>query len=128
MGLASWGAIVENTLLVDDSPYKNVMNNPYNAIHPQSFTYFFKKSTKNKPYLLLQLWPFLQGLKELGLSIPVYCREHSLFGSKWLFPKNKEHERFKTVWLKDQRGFKVPYVDLSMPNAPYTNVGGPSNL
>jgi hypothetical protein len=40
MGLASRGAIVENTLLVDDSPYKNVMNNPYNAIHPQSFIFF----------------------------------------------------------------------------------------
>jgi hypothetical protein len=81
MGLAYQGATTENTLLVKDSPYKNVLNDPYNAVHPLTFTYFTEKNTKKKPYLTHQLWPFLKGLKDSGLPVPVYCREHSLFGS-----------------------------------------------
>jgi hypothetical protein len=58
MGLAGRGATVENTFLVDDSPYKNVFNDPYNVVHPLIFTYFMEKNTKKKPYLIHQLWPF----------------------------------------------------------------------
>jgi hypothetical protein len=72
MGLASWVATAENTLLVDDSPYKNVLNDPYNVVHPLTFTYFMEKSMKKKPYLTHQLWPFLKDLKDSGLPIPVY--------------------------------------------------------
>jgi hypothetical protein len=53
MGLAGQRATMENTLFVDDSSYKNVKNDPYNEVHPQTFTYFFEKSTKKKPYLFL---------------------------------------------------------------------------
>jgi hypothetical protein len=74
MGLGGRGATVENTLLVDDSSYKNVLNDPYNAVHPVTFTYFTKKNTKKRPYLTYQLWPFLKGLKESGLPVPIYCR------------------------------------------------------
>jgi hypothetical protein len=52
MGLAGQGTTIENILLVDDSPYKNVLNDPYNAVHPLTFTYFTEKSTKKKPYLI----------------------------------------------------------------------------
>jgi hypothetical protein len=51
MGLGGRGATVENTLLVDDTPYKNVLNDPYNAVRPVTFTYFMEKSTKKRPYL-----------------------------------------------------------------------------
>jgi hypothetical protein len=127
MGLAGQGAIVDNTLLVDDSPYKNVLNDPYNAVHPVTFTYFMEKSTK-KPYLTHQLWPFLKALKDSGLPVPVYCRQHSLFGSRRLFPADEEYERFRTVTLRDQRGFDVPFLGPHIPGAPYTNVGGPSDM
>jgi hypothetical protein len=127
MGLARQGATAENTLLVDDSPYKNVLNDPYNVVHPVTFTYFMEKNTK-KPYLIYQLWPFLKGLKDSGLSVPVYCREHSLFGSRQLFLGVKEYERFRIVILRDQRGFDVPYLGPHIPGAPYTNVGGPSDM
>jgi hypothetical protein len=128
MGLAGRGATLENTLLVDDSPYKNVLNNPYNAVHPLTFTSFMEKSMKKKPYLIHQLWPFLKGLKDSGLSVPVYCREHSLFGSRRLFPGDQEYKRFRTVILRDQRGFDVPYLGPHIPGAPYTNLGGPSYM
>ena len=74
MGLGGRCATMENTLLVDDSSNKNVLNDPYNAVHPVIFTYFIEKITKKKPYLVRQLWPFLKGLKDSGLSVPVYCR------------------------------------------------------
>jgi hypothetical protein len=126
MGLGGRGATVKNTLLVDDTPYKNVLNDPYNAVHPLTFTYFTAKNTKKRPYLTYQLWPFLKGLKESGLPLPVYCRQNSLFGSRQLFPGDKEYERYKTVIPRDQRGFEVPYLGPHIPGAPYTNVGGPS--
>jgi hypothetical protein len=52
MGLGGQGATAENTLLVDDTPYKNVLNDPYNAVHPMTFTYFSDKNTKKRPYLI----------------------------------------------------------------------------
>jgi hypothetical protein len=128
MGLGGRGATPENTLLVDDTPYKNVLNDPYNAVHPMTFTYFMEKSTKKRPYLTYQLWPFLKGLKESGLPVPLYCRQHSLFGSMRLFPGDEEYERYKTVIPRDQRGFEVPYVGPHIPGAPYTNVGNPSHM
>jgi hypothetical protein len=126
--LGGRGATPENTLLVDDMPYKNVLNDPYNAVHLVTFTYFMEKSTKKRPYLTYQLWPFLKGLKESGLLVPVYCRHHSLFGSKRLFPEDEEYERYKTVIPRDQRGFEVPYVGPHIPGAPYTNVDNPSHM
>jgi hypothetical protein len=128
MGLAGWDATAENTLLVDDSPYKNALNDPYNAVHPVTFTYFMEKNTKKKPYLIYQLWPFLKDLKDSGLSVPMYCREHNLLGSRQLFPGDEEYERFRTVILRDQRGFSVPYLGPHIPGAPYTNIGGPSDM
>jgi hypothetical protein len=74
MGLAGWGTTAENTLLMDDSPYKNVLNDSYNVVHLLTFMYFTEKSTKKKPYLTHQLWPFLKVLKDSGLSVPIYCR------------------------------------------------------
>jgi hypothetical protein len=127
MGLASRGTTLENTLLVDDLPYKNIKNDPYNVVHPQTFMYFTEKNMK-KPYLLQQLWPFFQGLKDSGLPVPMYCRQHRAFGNQRLFLGDEEYERFATIRPRDQRGFEVPYVGLPMLGAPYTNVGGPSDL
>jgi hypothetical protein len=126
MGLGGQGATAENTLLVDDTPYKNVLNDPYNAVHPLTFTHFTEKNSKKRPYLTYELWPFLKGLKESGLPVPVYCRQNSLFGSTRLFLGDEEFEHYKTVIPRDQRGFEVPYLGPHIPGAPYTNVSGPS--
>jgi hypothetical protein len=113
---------------VDDSPYKNVLNDPYNAVHPLTFTFQSEKRTKKKPYLLLELWLFLKGLKESGSLVQVYCRQNSEFGTTRLFPGDEVYERFKTVIPKDRRGFEDPYVGPPMPGAPYTNVGNPTDM
>ena len=52
MGLVGRGATIDSILLVDDSPHKNVLNDPYNVVHPLTFIYFTEKSTKKKPYLI----------------------------------------------------------------------------
>ena len=36
-GLKGSGALLENTLLIDDSPYKNVRNDIWNVVHPLPF-------------------------------------------------------------------------------------------
>jgi hypothetical protein len=97
MGLGGRDATTKNTLLMDDLPYKNVFNDPYNVVHHVTFTYFMEKNTKKRPYLIYHLWPFLKGLKDSGLSLPVYYRQHSLFSSRRLFLGDEEYERFKTV-------------------------------
>ena len=76
IGFEGRGATMENNLLMDDTSYKNVLNDPYNAIHPQTFTFNLEKHTKKKSYLIHQLWPFLKGLKESGSLIcwPLYAR------------------------------------------------------
>jgi hypothetical protein len=59
MGLAGWGATVENTLLVDDSSYKNVLNNPYNVVHCMTFTYFMEKKIRRRSLtLFISFGPF----------------------------------------------------------------------
>jgi hypothetical protein len=113
---------------VDDMPYKNVLNDPYNAVHPMTFMYFMEKNTKKRPYLTYQLWPFLKGLKESRLPILVYCRQHSLFESRQLFPGDEDYEHYKTIIPRDQRGFEVPYLGPHIPGAPYTNVGNPLDM
>ena len=44
--LQDGGATQENTLLIDDTPYKNVLNNPYTAIHPSTYTKFTERKFK----------------------------------------------------------------------------------
>jgi hypothetical protein len=51
-----------------------------------------------------------------------------LFNSRQLFPRNEEYERYRTIILRDQRGFDVPYLGPHILGAPYTNIGGPSDM
>ena len=60
-GLKGSGASVENTLLIDDSPYKNVRNGMWSVVHPLPF------HSVNKPagmaWFRHQLIPWLRRLK-----------------------------------------------------------------
>ena len=69
MGLAGWGVIIKNTLLVDDSSCKNVLNDPYTAVYPVTFTYFMEKSTKKKPYHTPSM-ALSQGFEEFKFTHP----------------------------------------------------------
>jgi len=70
-GLFDKGATIDNCLIIDDLPYKNIMNNPYSAVHPPC--------TKNSEKKLKSWWlpffqqimiPFLQELLASSFTIP----------------------------------------------------------
>jgi NLI interacting factor-like phosphatase len=77
-GLRDTSACAENTLLVDDSPYKNVRNNMWNAVHPEPF--IGAHPERYPGYLLRELMPWLRRLKESGQTVPEYCRNNPRFG------------------------------------------------
>jgi hypothetical protein len=70
MGLGGRGATAENTLLVDDMSYKNVLNDPYNAVHPVTFTYFTEKSTKKGPLPYLSDVALSKGFEGIRVAHP----------------------------------------------------------
>lgn len=71
------GASSKNTLLIDDSPIKNLLNCPYNAIHPPPFNQA-KEARIDDPYLTHKLIPYLIGLYNSEMSVPDYCMENPL--------------------------------------------------
>jgi hypothetical protein len=78
-GLRDTGAGAESTLLVDDTPYKNVRNNRWNAVHPTAFIGAFPQ--RSFGYLEHQLMPWLRRLKESGQTVPEFCRNNAGFGT-----------------------------------------------
>jgi hypothetical protein len=63
-GLQDMGAHPENTLLVNDSSYKNIKNNMWNAVHPTIF--IASHPDRSKEYLDHELRPWLRHLKDSG--------------------------------------------------------------
>jgi hypothetical protein len=76
------GARPENTLLVDDSPYKNVRNNMWNAVHPTVF--IGSHPERSVGYLEREFMPWLRHMKDSGQTVPDYCRNNPGFGSACL--------------------------------------------
>jgi hypothetical protein len=78
-GLRDTSARPENTLLVDDSPYKNVRNNIWNAVHPTMF--IGSHPERSLGYLEYELMPWLKRMKDSGQTVPDHCRNNPRFGS-----------------------------------------------
>ena len=66
------GALMENTLLIDDSLYKNVKNNMWNEVHPLPFHNINKHV--GIAWFFHQLIPWLCQLKHLGQIISKFCK------------------------------------------------------
>ena len=68
-GLKGSGASADNTLLIEDSPYKNIRNNMWNAVHPSPY------QSVNEPagtaWFRHQLIPWLHRLKHSGQTVVV---------------------------------------------------------
>ena len=79
---------MENTLLIDDSPYKNVRNDMWNVVHPLPF------QSVNEPvgtaWFCHQLIPWLCQLKHSGQSIHRFCKANQGFGQRRLLPDDRE--------------------------------------
>ena len=70
-GLKGSGASVENTFLIDDSPYKNVRNGMWSAVHPLPF--HSVNELARTAWFRHQLIPWLCRLKHSGQTIPRFC-------------------------------------------------------
>ena len=90
-GLKGTGATVANTLLIDDSPYKNVRNDMWNAIHPSPF----HSSTKpaGTAWFRHQMIPWLRQLKHSSQTVPRFCKANQGFGQRRLLPDEDEAKR-----------------------------------
>ena len=90
-GLKGSGASADNTLLIDDSPYKNVRNNMWNAVHPSPY------QSINEPvgtaWFWHQLIPWLRRLKHSGQTVPRFCKANQGFGQRRLLPDEEETMR-----------------------------------
>jgi hypothetical protein len=65
-----------NTLLVDNTPYKNMFNGPYNAIFLDSFDGHCEKDH----YLLGSVFPYLENLIHLDMVFPPLLNTIPLVG------------------------------------------------
>ena len=63
-GLKGKGASVDNTLLIDDSPYKNVRNGMWSVVHPLPF--HIVNEPAGTAWFRHQLIPWLRRLKQSG--------------------------------------------------------------
>ena len=70
---------LDDILLIDDSPLKNLMNDSYSAVFPPSF-----RGDENDSYLLDTLLPWLDGLFKSNEAVAQYVQNHALFGSQSL--------------------------------------------
>ena len=82
---------MENTLLIDDSPYKNVRNDMWSAVYPLPF------HSVNEPvgtaWFCHQLIPWLRQLKHLGQSVSRFYEANQGFGQRRLLPDDGEAMR-----------------------------------
>ena len=69
-------ASFENTLLIDDTPYKNLLNPPHNAVHPPSFD--GRGDSRTAPYLTKHLAPYLRRLVTSGLPVQTFVEQNRL--------------------------------------------------
>ena len=82
---------MENTLLIDDSPYKNVTNDMWNAVHPSPFHSAIEPA--GTAWFRHQLIPWLCGLKHSGQTIPRFCEANQGFGQRHLLLDDGEAKK-----------------------------------
>jgi hypothetical protein len=68
---------LDNILLIDDSPSKNLLNDEHSAIFPKAF-----RGELDDTYLHVHLMPWLDGLFKSNAAVPDYVRKNPLFGGQ----------------------------------------------
>ena len=87
-GLKGSGASLDNTLLIDDSHYKNVRNDIWNVVHPLPF-YNVNEPT-GMAWFRHQLIPWLHRLKHSSQSVPRFYEVNQRFGQRYFLPDDGE--------------------------------------
>ena len=67
---------VEDVLLVDDGPEKNLLNNVHNAVHPPTWS-----GDDEDRLITMQLQPWLEGLFRSSVAVTDYVKRVPLLGA-----------------------------------------------
>jgi len=107
------GASISNSLIVDHITYRNILNLPYNAVHPPPCTMYSEAKIKEPKLSYLQntMIPFLEALLSFGLLVPEFCELNSKVSQPRCMPDSELHNQFIQVTPKCQKGIKVPYMN-----------------
>uniref|UniRef100_A0A2N9ICR1 Mitochondrial import inner membrane translocase subunit TIM50 n=1 Tax=Fagus sylvatica TaxID=28930 RepID=A0A2N9ICR1_FAGSY len=89
-----------NTLLIDDNPYKALLNPPYTAIFPNEYKAEQVGDTALGPNGDLRL--YLEGLVDAD-DVPSYVKEHP-FGQPAITPAHSDWEFYSTIITHLQKG------------------------
>ena len=68
---------VEDVLLVDDGPQKNLLNNVHSTIHPPTWS-----SDDEDRFITIQLQPWLEGLFRSSVPVTEYVKRVPLLGGQ----------------------------------------------
>ncbi len=79
----------ENTLLVDDMPYKSLFNPPFNAIFLEKF---YKSQTDND-YLIEIVFCYLEALHSFDMQVYKFVKCNPFKRIRHVFPFNLQYEK-----------------------------------
>ena len=96
---------MENTLLIDDSPYKNVRNGMWSVVHPLPF--YSVNEPVGTAWIRHQLILWLRQLKHSGQSVPRFCEANQGFGQRRLLPDDKEAKRVLLSCMAGPRALEL---------------------
>ena len=96
---------MDNTLLIDDSPYKNVRNGMWSAVHPLPF--HIVNEPVGTAWFRHQLIPWLRRLKQSGQTISRFCKANQGFGQRWLLPDDGEAKRVLLSYMAGPRPLEL---------------------
>ena len=70
-------------VLIDDSLEKNLLNDPYSNVHPQTWS-----RMNNDNFLKVVLWSWLECLFQLELDVPMFVSSNPLLGGPTPMDRN----------------------------------------
>ena len=94
-------ATEENTLLIDDTPSTNVLNNPYIVVQPTTRTKFTERKVKAGVKLFVNqvLQSFLFKLTTSGCIVPEFCKSHESIGKPRMLPSHLVYNQHRDLVL-----------------------------
>jgi NLI interacting factor-like phosphatase len=114
-------ASLSNTLIIDNVPFRSVLNDPYNSIHPRGFKYKSERNKNQASYLLKYVKPFLQELQQSGNRVSAFCAKHDNVHTfvERLMPWDDHYEQLRLVHPSWASGFEIPadpsQIDTRVP-------------
>ena len=96
---------MDNTLLIDDSPYKNVRIGMWSVVH--SLPFHIVNEPTGTAWFRHQLIPWLRRLKQSGQTIPRFCEANKGFGQRRLLPDDGEAKKVLLSCMAGPRALEL---------------------